>query len=280
MFLNPEIDGARYNVGIRTSYSPIEALKIVKDVAKKYNKVLWIDLKGRQLRITKWADPCYGEIELNHQIECELPAKVIFRGNDWSNIVAVKGNKIFIDPDPKNALGSGQAINIVGNFQITDGFLTVEDKEYIKAAKELDIHNYMLSFVEEESDMESVLSLDSNASMILKIESQKGLSYVSTKYVKSNNVGLMAARDDLFINIGENKSDMLNALKLIIERDNEAILASHIYTSLVNPGFVSMADISDVQLMKNMGFKNFMFSDSVSHKCFEEAVTLWKNQSE
>ena len=44
------------------------------------------------------------------------------------------------------------------NLQIK-GFLTPEDKEYIEAAKRLGIHDYMLSFVEEEGDMQEVLVL-------------------------------------------------------------------------------------------------------------------------
>lgn len=259
---HPLVDGVRYNVGIRTSYSPLTVLSYLKKVAN--GKKLWVDLKGRQIRITKWADPTYGDIELTHEIEVDLPAKVFFRGGQWSNIVEVDGNKIFVDPDPKEALGAGQAINIIGkNLKIKGECLTEMDKQYIVASSKLGIHDYMLSFVEQDSDLEDVRSLDHDANLVLKIESLKGLAYVP-----HTTENLMAARDDLMINIGENKGEIINALKLIIEKDPDAMVASCILTSRN----LTMADISDLALLHNMGYKHYVLSDDVSHNRFDESV--------
>lgn len=256
------VDGMRYNVGIRTSYSPLNVLSYLKKVAN--GKKLWVDLKGRQIRITKWADPTYGDIELTHEIEVDLPARVFFRGGQWSSIVEVDGNKIMVDPDPKEAIGAGQAINIIGqNLKIKGDYLTEMDKQHIIAAKQLGIHDYMLSFVEQDSDLEDVKLLDPDAKMVLKIESLKGLAYVP-----HTTANLMAARDDLMINIGENKAEIINALKLIIEKDPEAMVASCILTSRI----LTMADISDLALLHNMGYKHYVLSDDVSHNRFDESV--------
>jgi len=262
MCAHPLVDGVRYNVGIRTSYTPLTVLSYLKKVAD--DKKLWIDLKGRQLRITKWADPTYGDIELSHEIEVDLPAKVFFRGGQWSNIVDVYGNKLIVDPNPREALGAGQAINIIGqNLKIKGDYLTEMDKQHIVESKKLGIHEYMLSFVEQDSDLEDVRSLDHDANLILKIESLKGLAYVP-----HTTENLMAARDDLMINIGENKAEIINALKLIIKKDPNAIVASCILTS----GHLTMADISDLTLLHNMGYKHFVLSDDVSHNHFDESV--------
>lgn len=278
MYSHPSIDGARYNVGIRTTYTPLAVLSYLKKVAEKHNKGLWIDLKGRQLRITKWADPTYGDIELNHELEVDLPAKVFFRGNEWSNVVAVEGNRIVVDPDPKHAVGAGQAINIIGNnLRIKGDYLTATDKQYIEAAKRLGIHDYMLSFVEQEEDLQAVRSLDPNSRLVLKIESPQGLTYTAQNYSVGRDGNLMAARDDLMINIGDNKAEMLNALELIVQRDPDAIAASHIFTSLSTLGYLTMADISDLRLLHDMGYKHFMFSDDVSHRCFDGAMKAWQD---
>jgi pyruvate kinase len=276
MYSHPSIDGARYNVGIRTTYTPKAVLTHLKKIAEKHGKKLWIDLKGRQLRITKWADPTYGDIELNRKFEVDLPAKIFFRGNHWSNVVEVDRNKVVVDPDPKQAVGAGQAVNIIGsNLRIKGKYLTKRDKQYIEVAKELGIHDYMLSFVEQEKDLTEVRDIDPEARLVLKIESPKGLSYVAQDYSPSEDCNLMAARDDLMVNIGENKAEMLKALEWIVKRDPKAIAASHIFTSLSTLGYLTMADISDLRFLHDLGYQNFMFSDDVSHRCFDEAVKAW-----
>lgn len=278
MYSHPSIDGARYNVAVRTTHTPLAVLSYLQKIAEKYKKELWIDLKGRQLRINKWADPTYGDIELNHELEVDLPAKVFFRGNEWSNLVAVEGNRIVVDPDPRHAIGAGQAINIIGkNLKIKGNYLTKTDEQFIEAAKRLNIHKYMLSFVEQEADLQTVRSLDPDSSLVLKIESSKGLTYIAQSYTGGRHGNLMAARDDMMINIGDNKVEMLNALEFIIQKDRDAIVASHIFTSLSTLGYLTMADISDLKLLHNIGYKHFMFSDDVSHRCFDEAIKTWQD---
>jgi len=262
MCTHPSIAGVRYNVGIRTSYTPKDVLSYLKRVTA--GKELWIDLKGRQIRINKWADPTYGDIELDHQIDVDLPAKIYFRGGQWCNLVEISGNKVFVDPDPHEALGAGQAINIIGNnLKIKGNYLTEMDKQHILAAKELGIHNYMLSFVEQESDIEAVRSLDHDAELVLKIESLKGL-----QYVQHSSDTLMAARDDLMINIGENKGEIVKALKLIIKKDPNAYVASGILTY----ERLTIADVFDLMFLNEMGYRKFLLSDDVSHNMFDKSV--------
>lgn len=277
IFSHPLIQGARYNVGIRCPYETKQTLEIVKSVADKYKKKLWIDLKGRQLRIEKWADPSYGDIELNHDIEVETPAKIIFRGGHESNITHVKGNKIYVNPNPEQAVGAGQAVNVLGNdFKIKGDYLTKRDIEYMKVAKDLDIHDYMLSFVENYQDVKDVRKLDKHSNLVLKIESLPGLKFVAQEFISLPGFQLMAARDDLFTNIGDNKFETLKALELILEKDPYAICASHIFSSLDSLGHINMADISDLKLMKDMGYQNFMLSDEISHRYFDKAINNWK----
>jgi hypothetical protein len=88
----------------------------------------------------------------------------------------------------------------------------------------------------------------------------------------------MAARDDLFINIGEDKFAMLGAVKQILTSDKDAILASRIFTSLESHRGVSLSDISDLQLMYEWGYRNYLLSDGVCSRreIFLEAISLLK----
>jgi pyruvate kinase len=281
MYSHPDVAGARYNVGTRTTYQPGEIIAYLKEIADSHDKPLWIDLKGRQLRITDWAHPTYGDIKLNHEIEVDLPATMIFKDNNRYNcttLVGVDGNRLVVDPDPEFAVGEGQSLNIIGtNFKVKGDFLTGTDRQYIEAAKKLGIHDYMLSFVEQPGDLEEVKALDPEARLVLKIESQKGLTYTANDYTSGRDGNLMAARDDLMVNIGENKSRILKALELIVEKDPDAIAASHIFNSLSTIGYLAVADVSDLKLLHNMGYRNFMLSDEVSHRFFDGAMKAWQD---
>lgn len=284
---HPLIGGVRYNVGAKSGFTPKETLERVLALTDRYGKKFWLDLKGRQLRITHWAVPTYGQIILNHEIEVDLPARVFFRGNDCSEIKLVRGNTIYVDPPPRYAVGEGQAINIHGNDLKIKGYLTDDDYEYLQAACELDLHNFMLSFVEEIGDVEELENLlaitpryDRNqpTEYVLKIENPKGLEFVGSATAQSrNDLVLMAACDDLMINIGDNKAMMLNALDLIIQNDQGAIAASRIFSGLDNGGEVALADWSHLELLKRLGYRNFMLSDGISIRHFDAAIKAWQD---
>jgi pyruvate kinase len=262
---HPLIAEARFNVGMRTPYSPKETLERL--LAVMDGKPLWVDLKGRQLRIMQWAVPAYGDIILNHAVKVDLPARIEFRDGQFSEIVEVRGNRIFVDPDPPAALGRGQSVNIHGSNLEIDGYLTKEDKAYIKAARELGIHKYMLSFVEETQDIEDVFALDSKAEMIAKIESLKGLEFSRTQsfheYLGLDIVRPMAARDDLYANIGDDKYRIFAALQSIIDSTSEAIVASRLCESLRKSAEPSLSDLADLMLLRQMGYREFMLSDEL-----------------
>lgn len=283
---HPLIDGVRYNVGYATPYSPRETLEWILALIKVHNKKFWIDLKGRQLRIVHWAAPNYGTIILNHEIEVDCPATIFFRGNEWSELKVVKGNQIYVDPPPAKAVGNGQAINIHGNNLKIKGYLTKDDCEYIKEACDLGILNFMLSFVEEIDDLvavENILKENSgyksgSAQFVLKIESPRGLEFIDSISAKTfEKHPIMAARDDLMINIGQNKATMLKALEKIVLRNPEAILASRIFSGLETNGEVTMGNWSDIRLMQLMGYKHFMLSDGICGKYFDEAIVAWQD---
>jgi hypothetical protein len=274
---HPLVDALRFNTGTRVHTNPIETLEIFLDACK--GKEFWLDLKGRQLRITRWAVPGFGDIVLNHEIEVNLPVEIYFRREEKSIIRKINGNKIYIDPPPPKAVGAGQAINIPSDSLKIKGYFTEEDLEYIEAASKLGINNFLLSFVEEEQDILRLIELVPNANIIAKIESRKGLDFVRNFYsnVKYKPT-LMAARDDLFINIGEDKTDIFPALKMILQKDPYAIVASRLFTSLEDNTEISLSDLSDFELMKSMGFNACLLSDGLcsGEKSFLNAMSVLK----
>lgn len=273
VFADPNVSEVRFNTGSQTPFSIFGTLKRLKALSIKYNKTLWIDLKGRQLRVIKWADPLYSCIELNHNVNIEYPAKVYFRNGDTVNITHVKnGNKIFVDPLPRYAVGAGQSVNIIAKDLKIVGYLTERDKQYLSACRRLGIFNIMTSFVESFDDLVEIRKILPNAKIISKIESKKGMQFVST----SNITGLMAARDDLYLETGQNYS-MLKDLRTIISKDPNAICASRIFLSLDGRDTVDFSDYSDLELMYLMGYRKFMLCDNICNYSFEKAVFAWED---
>ena len=263
--------GARYNSGINELFDPEETVTILKTISEMYKKNIWIDLKGRQLRIEAWADPRYDVIELNHKIEIEYPASIILRGSGKCNIAHTRGNKIVLERPPRMAVGKGQSVNIIAKSLNIDGYLTEKDKQLIKISSEVGMNNYMASFVESIEDLKSILSINKKASIVSKIESLKGIEFINNY----NNLSLMAARDDLFT---ENmcKKDTLDMLKLIIRKDKNAICASRIFNGMIESDNPSLSDYEDIELMKYYGYKHFMLGDEIRGDKLIKALNLWK----
>lgn len=272
VFQNPLIDGVRMNTGVQTFYSPEEVVRYLKNLAEKYKKKLWIDLKGRQLRITKWADPQYSCIEVNHNIRCTEEAKIHFRNGGVSKIVRVEnGNQIYVDPLPSEALGAGQSINILSENLKIEGYLTQLDQEYLKACKKFEIYTIMASFVESFEDMMEITRVLPQAQIVAKIESKKGIEFA----LKQKFPNLMVARDDLFLQTGQGY-EMMKALYQLINVAPNAICASKIFSSLEYRKAPDFADFSDLQLMYNLGYRRFMLSDNISNYKLVEALKAWE----
>jgi pyruvate kinase len=275
---HPAISGVRYNVGARSPYPPRETLERVLAVTEAEGKALWVDLKGRQLRILQWAVPTYGDIVLNHEIEVERPARITFRGGEWSEIVEVRGNRVYVDPPPSVAVGQGQAVNVQAAALVIHGYLSEEDEAYLEACRALGIDDIMLSFVEDLQDVASVRERLPGVRPVLKIESLRGLDLLRTAPPEAlEGMRVMAARDDLMVNIGPRPAAMLPALDQIIRRDHEAICASRLLLGVERGGGASMADISDLRLMESLGYRTFLLSDGICQRHFDAAVTAWED---
>ena len=271
MMSSPLISEARFNSGVNSLMNEEDIINRLKVIETLYKKKIWIDLKGRQLRVNAWADPSYEAIELNHDIELEYPAKVIFRGSNESEILHTRGNKIILETSPERAVGKGQSVNIIAKNLNIHGYLTPADKRLLVEGNNAGMDNYMASFVENESDLIEILRFNKNASIVSKIESKKGMDFIDNTSLKLN---LMAARDDLFIETGRN-IEMLKHLRRIISKDKTAICASRLFSSLNNNPNVSLSDYEDLELMYLYGYRNFMLGDDVKGPKLKKVLKAW-----
>jgi len=267
------IDEIRINTINPLAKPPKETLEQVMALCP--DKKIWIDLKCRQLRIDQFSHVPSDFVLLNHKIKVPTPTPIHFDDHNVGEIASiVDGNKLILAYSPHKIVGKGQPVNILNPNLEIEGFFVPTDLEYIQAAKELGIHNYLLSFVEKGEDIDALLALDPEANIIAKIESKRGLDFVVKEYVRYNQqVKLMAARDDLYINMGNNKEDIINALRLIIQMDCGAIVASKILTSFTKSSVPDIHDMTDLEWLRSIGYRNMMLCDNVceEYECFQRA---------
>ncbi|OGC05110.1 hypothetical protein A2276_04115 [candidate division WOR-1 bacterium RIFOXYA12_FULL_43_27] len=258
---HPFVSAIRYNTATETARGSRQTLSELQQISD--GKKLWIDLKTRQLRVREYSAVPEACIRLVHPIEVNTPVEVHFRDATW-RAMEVRGDRLYMEPGIRVITGRGQPINILAPSLEIKGFFTPSDLKYIRAAKSLGMHSFMLSFVERKEDIEKMLELDPEAEIIAKIESRRGLDFVRGDFAQyKGRVRLMAALDDLFTNMGRKKIDILPALQSIIAADPSAIAASRILTSLEHDEEPSFQDIATVRFLKLIGFDNFMLCDNV-----------------
>ncbi len=253
------VSGLRLNTVMPVKEPLEDLLKRLQDNAEE--KDLWIDLKGRQLRTAGYATPPFTKLAISHRINVKTPVTAYFgNGKESATIVGVEDNKLILLEGPRRVVGPGESINIIDPTLTIEGYFTKKDLAYIQAAKNIGIHNYMLSFVESEADIAELYKQDSQANIAAKIESTKGLKFAENHDAK--NYRLMAARGDLYIEV-ERPHKILEAVEKIIQKDSNAIVASRILSSLSMSAEPSCEDISDVAYLIKIGYKTLMLGDEV-----------------
>ncbi|MHA1478911.1 MAG: pyruvate kinase [Promethearchaeota archaeon] len=267
---SPLIEGVRWNTGAPTSDMKV---KVLKDFQSNiYPIKAWVDLKTRELRITKKTTVPYNYLELNHKIEVDTPTAMYY--NEGKNVVIIKEvfdeNKLIVKlPDNFTGketikFGEGASINIPDDSLKINSYLTKTDKDYIEAAKRIGLHNYLLSFVETTEDIKELLRLDPDANIIAKIESKKGLHFVKNEFEQiKNNIRLLVARADLYIEL-DRPHEILGALRLIIKKDPNAIAASRLLESFKDVKSIPLcADFTDLGFLLEIGYKTFLLGDDL-----------------
>ncbi|MGV8152596.1 MAG: hypothetical protein ACP5OG_05935 [Candidatus Nanoarchaeia archaeon] len=275
------IKAVRWNTGAASPNTPYENLVQLEHLARTHEKHLWVDLKCRQLRVKCWCAPQYSEVELNHKIKVQLPAMIQFRGQGWYHIKAVKGNKVYLQNPPKQAIGKGQSVNIMSSGLKIKGYFTPMDIEYILAAKALGLKRFMLSFYEGKQDIEEFTKVFGCINYILglKIESEKGVNALEeySEFISSSDPTketlLIVARDDLMSNFCDQPHKILKITKKCIEINSKSIVASQFFSGLLSDK-VNASDFSDICLMQKLGCRTIMLCDEICLYNFDKAMNL------
>lgn len=254
---HPLVCGLRLNTVMPLRESPVEVLERLSALGQP----LWVDLKGRQLRVVGAAIPPYTEVRVSHHLRVPTPVDAFLSdGDEQARIAAVDGDRLILEDGPRRLIGPGESVNIIHPALEIEGTLTELDCTYLAAMREVGLKRVMLSYVERPSDAEEVRSLLPGADVLLKIESQRGLAFVREH--GSGQGRLMAARGDLYVEVLQ-PHRVVGALRDIIKADPHAVVASRIFDSLARYPVPESADIGDVAFLLGLGYRTFMLGDQV-----------------
>ncbi|MBN1248581.1 MAG: hypothetical protein JXC32_13055 [Anaerolineae bacterium] len=262
---HPIVSGLRLNTVMPLVESHIEVLARLSSLGQP----LWVDLKGRQLRVVGAAIPPYTEVHLSHPIRVRTPVDAFFSdGRERMRVAAVEDNRLILEDGPHRLIGPGESVNIVDPTLEVLGTLTETDRAYLAAMKEVGLHRVMLSYVETPADIAEVRDLLPGAEIVLKIESQRGLAFA--RRYGAGQGRLMAARGDLYVEVPR-PHRIVSALRAIIQADSNAIVASRIFDSLAHHPVPESADIGDVAFLLSLGYRTLMLGDVT---CFDRDTVL------
>lgn len=268
--------------GVRLNTAMVEVGEMQGELLKASHTggvPLWIDVKGRQLRVVE-SRPYKDHLELilNHPISVQTPTVVIFKaGEDQAVLreVVDHGYRLVFEGGPDFMVKAGESLHlrhpslVVGGDQFSEAEL-----EKIAASKKAGISRFFLSYVQNQRDVDEFRALvGKDAEVILKIEDNRGLRYVAEEFRKSPGISLMAARGDLYVEI-DKPHRIPEALRLIIGKDPEASVGSRILLSVVHAPVPSCADFLEIAWLADVGYRRMMLCDEICLKEHLLAVSV------
>lgn len=257
---HPVVGGLRLNT-VMPVKGPLDA---VLERLAAHGQPLWVDLKGRQLRVVDAAVPPFTSVRLSHRIDVTTPADAFFSdGREYARIVEIDGDRLILDESPRRVVGPGESVNIVADDLRIEGTLTDTDRSYLDAMSRAGLRDVMLSFVESPGDVAEVREILPDANVVLKIESRPGLGFVARHGATHGR--LMAARGDLYVEVVQ-PHRIIAAMREIVRADPHAIVASRILSSLAVDPVPLASDIGDVAFCLEIGYRTFLFGDEVCQR--------------
>lgn len=263
--------------GIRFNTAMISLEELDKEIEAMYDtipsKPIYYDVKSRQMRITG-IETHDGNLHLilNHPIEVDTPCEVLFKaGADIALLKSIEedGYRLVFDGGPKYRLVQGESLHIRHKSfrnKRDNGVITGLEKAKVEKAKEAGICRYFLSYVEKQSDIDELQEIvGKQAEIWLKIESIPGMKFVNETFKKQDNLVLVAARGDLFVEL-DKPHHIINALREIIKKDPAACVGSRLLLSIVNDPVPSAADLSEIAWLHDIGYRRMMLCDEICLK--------------
>ena len=257
---HPLVCGLRLNTVMPLAEPKAEALSRLAGLGR-LKSPLWVDLKGRQLRVVEAAVPPFTEVRVSHRIKVHVPADAFFDdGRQHARIVAVDGDRLILEDGPRRVIGPGESVNVVHPSLRIEGTLTEVDRAWLAAMKEVGQRRVMLSYAERAEDVAEVRELLPAAEVLLKIETQRGLDLARAHRATLGR--LVAARGDLFVEVME-PHRLIGAVRTILQADPEAIAASRLFPSLAHNPVPEAPDLGDAAFLMLLGYRTFLLGDDV-----------------
>ncbi len=262
--------------GVRLNTAMVKAEEIgdalVKAQSIPNHVPLWFDVKGRQLRITEVIPNGENlEVILNHPIEVKTPAMVLFKaGEDYALLdKVVDGNHLIFSGGPKYMVYSGESLHIRDpSLKVNGPLFTENEIEKIRMAREAGFDRFFLSYVECQNDIEEYRKYVGDSQIIAKIENKKGLDYVANEYKKQENLAIIVARGDLYVEV-DKPHHILDAMRLLISKDKEAYMGSRLMLSVIHNEVPSAADLSEIAWCYDLGYRRMLLCDEL---CLKEEL--------
>jgi Pyruvate kinase, barrel domain len=254
---HPLVAGLRLNTVMPLAEPPAAVLRRLAALGPP----LWVDLKGRQLRVVEAAIPPFTAVRLSHRIHVHTPADAFFDdGRQHARIAAVDGDRLILEDGPRRVIGPGESVNIPHPSLRVEGTLTATDRAYLAAMQETGERRVMLSYVESPEDPAAVRALLPDAEILLKIETRRGLDFARTHGARLGR--LVAARGDLFVEVIE-PHRLVGAVREILRADPGAIVASRLFPSLARHPVPEAPEIGDAAFLLALGYRTFLLGDEV-----------------
>ena len=227
----------------------------------RLGKPLWVDLKGRQLRVVEAATPPFTAVRVSHRLRVPTPCDVFF-GDGWAaaRLLAVDGDRLVLEAGPRRVVGPGESVNVVHPALEVEGTLTDGDRAWLAAMRELGLSRVMLSFVEREEDVDELRSLLPGVEPMLKVESRRGLAFAGRCGGRLGR--LVAARGDLYVEVRQ-PHRIVGALRDVIAADPDAVVASRLFPTLSLTPVPVSSEICDAAFLLALGYRTFLLGDEV-----------------
>jgi pyruvate kinase len=252
---HPLVSGLRLNTVMPVAEPPAAVLARLAALGRP----VWVDLKGRQLRLVEAAVPPFTAVRLSHAIDVPTPARAWFRDGALSaRILAIEGDRLILDDGPRVVLGPGESVNVPHPALRVHGTLTPGDRSWLAAvaARPVGERRVLLSYAESEDDLAEVRAACPGVEIVAKIESRRGLALA-----ESTSCRVMAARGDLFVELPA-PHHLVGALGRLARRP-DALVASRIASSLLRDPVPSCADVGDIAFLLLLGFRTLVLGDEV-----------------
>ncbi len=270
------VDVVRFNFSHGTAEDHLQRAEIVRELCRKTGRTVGImgDLQGPKIRVGKFRD---GRITLKAgdafilDADCELgdggragldykelPRDVsagdvllLDDGRIEFEVERVSGNQIHCRVHHGGVLSNNKGINRRGG-GLTAPALTTKDMDDIRTAASIKVDFLAVSFPKSSADMYMARQLlraaGGEAFLIAKIERAEAVAPGALEDIMSACDGIMVARGDLAVEVGDASVPALQKRMIRMARENNklTITATQMMESMVASPVPTRAEVSDV----------------------------------